>query len=187
MNTHKICSHCKKDKPIEEFPRDRRYSPEGRKAYCKQCAASWRSPGGHYYQKHLDACKVYRDKNKEKKKLYNASYDSAGYQRERKKRDPLFKLRVLLSARMKEALKAKQWKKSTKFTDCLGCSAEQLKQHLERQFKPGMTWANHGEWEIHHIKPLAKAQNDTELYLRCHFSNLQPLWRHENREKRDRE
>ncbi|MFW6233536.1 MAG: hypothetical protein ACOC3Z_02650, partial [Nanoarchaeota archaeon] len=38
--------------------------------------------------------------------------------------------------------------------DMLGYSSVQLKHHIEKQFKDGMTWENYGEWEIDHIRPL---------------------------------
>lgn len=69
----------------------------------------------------------------------------------------------------------------------LGCSIAELEAHLERQFKPGMTWANYGEWHIDHIKPLAKFDltDRVQLLAACHYSNLQPLWAIENLSKGD--
>lgn len=41
----------------------------------------------------------------------------------------------------------------------IGCSGEELKAHLESQFKPGMTWDNYGfgsgKWVIDHIRPIS--------------------------------
>jgi hypothetical protein len=47
-----------------------------------------------------------------------------------------------------------------------------------------MTWDNYGEWEIDHVVPL-KFENPTleQLVERLHYTNLQPLWANENREK----
>ena len=51
-----------------------------------------------------------------------------------------------------------------------------------------MTWDNYGEWEIDHVYPLAKADlTNAEEFMRvCHYSNLQPLWKPENRAKKDK-
>ena len=70
----------------------------------------------------------------------------------------------------------------------LGCSLEQLKTHLESRFSPGMTWDNHGEWHIDHIRPLSKFDLTDRKQLKeaCHYSNLQPLWRHDNLSKSNR-
>lgn len=68
----------------------------------------------------------------------------------------------------------------------LGCSIKELKQRLESQFQPGMTWDNYGVyWHIDHIVPLASFNltNREELLKACHFSNLQPLTVRENLKK----
>jgi hypothetical protein len=46
-----------------------------------------------------------------------------------------------------------------------------------------MSWGNHGEWEIDHIKPVT-AFNINELPSIVNaLSNLQPLWKRDNRQK----
>ena len=75
----------------------------------------------------------------------------------------------------------------------LGCSIEEFKAHIERQFRDGMTWDNHsrGEkcWHLDHIKPLASLKDitDTETLKEiCHYTNYQPLWEKENLAKQDK-
>jgi hypothetical protein len=46
-----------------------------------------------------------------------------------------------------------------------------------------MTWENHGEWHLDHIKSLASSKTEQELYKRCHYTNLQPLWAIDNIKK----
>ena len=101
--------------------------------------------------------------------------------------NPLFKLAVNLRTRMNNKLKAKSWSKDSEMSKYLGCSLEQLKQHLEAQFKPGMSWNNWSVdgWHIDHIVPLASARSKEELYELCHYTNLQPLWALENWIKAD--
>jgi len=74
----------------------------------------------------------------------------------------------------------------------LGCSIEELKQHLESQFYnrftgERMTWDNYGYygWHIDHIKPLSSFDlADHKQFLEaCHYTNLQPLWAEDNFEK----
>lgn len=60
----------------------------------------------------------------------------------------------------------------------VGCSLEELKSHLEKQFDSGMSWDNYGTyWHIDHIKPQAAFQIfDRNERTQCfHFSNLQPM------------
>jgi hypothetical protein len=68
----------------------------------------------------------------------------------------------------------------------VGCSNDEFKMHLEKQFLPGMTWDNYGVngWHIDHIIPLSSARHDVErLKELCHYTNLQPLWAEDNRRK----
>jgi endogenous inhibitor of DNA gyrase (YacG/DUF329 family) len=79
--------------------------------------------------------------------------------------------------------------KCRKTSDYLGCTIEQAKSHIEKQFKLGMTWDNHGVvWEIDHILPLAAfdlARKDQQL-IASHFTNLRPEWKTANRMKSDK-
>jgi hypothetical protein len=72
----------------------------------------------------------------------------------------------------------------------LGCTIPELKAHLEKQFKPGMSWSNYGYrgWHIDHIIPLSsfKLSDPEQQRKATHFTNLQPLWGYENQSKSDR-
>jgi len=71
--------------------------------------------------------------------------------------------------------------------ELLGCSKEELKIYLENKFKFNMTFENYGDWELDHIKPITKFNlNDENEIKKCfNFLNLQPLWKAENRKKKD--
>ncbi len=74
----------------------------------------------------------------------------------------------------------------------IGLSPSQLKEHLQNQFQPGMTWKNYGNpngdhtdcWHVDHIRPLAsfkfneldEEELESALHEAWHYSNLQPLW-----------
>jgi len=77
--------------------------------------------------------------------------------------------------------------KSKTARDLLGCDLDFLRVHLEKQFRPGMTWENHGYhgWHVDHKKALASFNlSDPEQVANAfHYSNLQPLWARENIEK----
>ena len=66
-----------------------------------------------------------------------------------------------------------------------GCSFEELKTHLEIQFKEGMCWENHGKWHIDHKIPLSWAKTEEELKQLCKYTNLQPLWAEDNLSKKN--
>ena len=52
-------------------------------------------------------------------------------------------------------------------------------------FDERMSWENHGAktWHIDHIIPLASAKTEEEVFLLCHYTNLQPLWWSDNLSK----
>ena len=81
-----------------------------------------------------------------------------------------------------------QWSTETQKTmDLIGCSIEELKNHIEVQFREGMSWDNYGRsgWVIDHIKPCAafKLLLESEQIKCFHWSNLRPLWESENGSK----
>lgn len=70
----------------------------------------------------------------------------------------------------------------------IGCNAETLCLILEARFEPGMTWDNYGSaWHVDHIIPLAAYDlTDPEQQREAfHYTNLQPMWAHENMAKGD--
>jgi len=69
-----------------------------------------------------------------------------------------------------------------------GCTPTHLKQHLESQFKFGMTWENYGKvWHVDHKKPLGgklfDLTNPKDCEIAFNWSNLQPLFAEENLRK----
>jgi len=109
------------------------------------------------------------------------------------KRNPNYKREKYYNSiqyRISECLRARLWSaihnksKTGSAVRDLGCTIPKLMEHLEKQFKHGMTWKNYGlkGWHIDHIKPLAIFDlTDREQFLEaCHYTNLQPLWWHEN-------
>ncbi len=93
--------------------------------------------------------------------------------------DPNYKLSKSMRRRLHHALKGR---KSYSTEVLLGCKIAELKTHLEKQFKPGMTWENYGKWHIDHIFPISKVDlQDTDQLLKVmKYTNLQPLWAKDN-------
>lgn len=148
--------------------------------HCLEIGRRWHSEHKDYkkewYKKNKDRLKesarAYREANRDKiKKYINNKY----------KTNPSFKLRHILSTRIKIALKGT---KNNDTVTLLGCNVKKAREHLEKQFKEGMTWENHGYngWHIDHIIPCASFDlTDPEQQKKCfHYTNLQPLWAEEN-------
>lgn len=143
-----------------------RYNESARKNY-------WKCP-----QKAIAISRKYQLNNKKKINEYDRIY-----RKNKRKNDTLYKLKHLLRGRVREAFLSVGKKKNTKTENLIGVSFATAKQHIERQFKKGMTWENHGEWHIDHIIPLASAKNEKEAATLCHYTNLQPLWALDNIKK----
>ena len=121
--------------------------------------------------------KKWREQNAEHLRKWNAEYTIKRY-----KNDPIFALKLNQRTRTRHILKNN---KNVKTHELLGCSFDELKLHLESQFKKGMNWKNMGEWHIDHIIPLA-AFDLTKLenqLIAFNYKNLQPLWAKENLQK----
>lgn len=105
----------------------------------------------------------------------------------RKKREtPCGRLNSSMSAGIRMSIRAGA-KGGRKWEYLVGYSVQQLKDHLEALFVPGMTWENYGKWEIDHKVPLSAHNFDTaediDFKRAWALSNLQPLWMSDNRSK----
>lgn len=158
----KNCSKCKEWKSLERFNKMTSHW-DGLRTECMDCLQE--------YRKSIDTQKRNRNHNE--------------YCKRRKAIDPNFKLACTLRTRILSALKSKSAKKASSTFELTGCTVEYLRNHLESLFTDGMTWENHGEWHIDHIRPCVSFDlTDPVQQHECfHYSNLQPLWAHENLSK----
>jgi len=131
-----------------------------------------------YWLNNKDKYQKYRDLNKEKLRIY---YKNRA--RQKRKSDINFRLTLSLRSRLNKAIKRQQ--KAGSFIKDLGCFIEELKQHLQSKFQPGMTWENYGKWYIDNIRPLSSfnLEDRKEFILACNYNNLQPLWAKDNLRK----
>jgi len=127
-------------------------------------------------EKHKERLKEYRIVNSERR---------TKYQRDKINNDIQYKLSANVRHRIITFLKKEDITKTNKTFDIVGCTPQFLKEHLESQFKDGMSWDNYGfyGWHIDHIIPLSSAKNEEELYKLCYYTNLQPLWAKDNLSK----
>jgi hypothetical protein len=107
--------------------------------------------------------------------------------KEKYKTDPAFYALVCCRRRVSNLIKSKGINAPYRTLELLGCSADFFMNHIESQFKTGMSWDNAGKWEIDHIRPCASFDfNDPEQQKECfHYSNQRPMWKKKNRQKRD--
>ena len=135
------------------------------------------------YDARPDVMEKKRDAIRARRKCPQVRQHEREYEKEYLRKNPNAKLARILRARTRDAMKS-----GIKPSSCikmLGCSINDARRYIEKKFKPGMSWENHGMWHIDHIKPLCSFDlSDEEQYAAaCHVSNLQPLWRAENQSK----
>jgi len=191
-----ICCRCKIEKPIDDFY-PRKVRKVGVSCECKKCCSErrkylWRND--HTYKRKLQQrAKRHNATHKKERSEYNKRYGEQ-HKLERNKRlnvrrkiDINFRLRCLLSGRIRSAVRMQGTNKSKRTMELLGCSIDEFRQHLERQFDKRMTWENYGRygWHIDHTKPCAVFNLvDPQQQKECfHYSNLQPLWHVDNFKK----
>jgi len=200
----KICSKCKQTKELNQFNKDKTRK-NGLRYWCKNCVKEY-----HYknyrenLEKYEEKSRRYYQENKERSQKKHQLHKEKDNERSRKyyqknkekineqhkahwnhkyETDTNFRIRVNLRSRVRLVLKGISKSKST--IELLGCSIEQLRQHLESLFKSGMSWFNYGKWHIDHIRPCASfdLRQPSEQRKCFHYTNLQPLWAKENLRK----
>lgn len=77
--------------------------------------------------------------------------------------------------------------KSDRTSDLLGYTAAELRQHIERQFEPGMSWEafNRGEIHIDHVVSIKQMleEGETDPAVINSLANLRPMWAKDNMAK----
>ena len=212
----KVCKICDIEKEITEYYK-RADSKDGYECWCKKCmdikSKKYRKDNK---EKIKETQRKYRENNKEEIREYTIQYNennkkqrkeyrennyekirrrTKNYINEKRKIDPLFKLKCILRASINRVLKIRGYKKKYKTFEILGCDSKTVKQHLELQFEPWMNWENHGKyngefnygWDIDHIIPQSSGNTEEELIKLNHYTNFQPLCSKINRDiKRDK-
>lgn len=95
-----------------------------------------------------------------------------------------YKLSFVLRGFMQRILMKSSGKSRVSSRD-LGYSKQDLIDHMNNLFIDDMSWGNHGEWHIDHIKPISlfikEGVKDPKIINA--LSNLQPLWAKDNLSK----
>jgi len=195
----KTCTRCGVEKNVEEFYRKLKGSEE-RRGDCKVCVnlnnkiyskinlKKVNDIKRKYVERHKDRVKQSKLKWFDKNPNYKKEWAEKNRKKIREKsnyrykNDVLCKLQNSVRNRIIGFLKRKNVNKKNKTFNILGCSPEFLKEHIEKQFKEGMSWENYGlyGWHIDHIIPLSSAKTEEEIYKLAHYTNLQPLWAKDN-------
>lgn len=196
MNT-KLCKRCYQELDIAEFGPDKR-TLDGRTSWCRKCnkeyLRNWYKGRPDRREKRKKAVTAWFAKNMGKFRANcKGKYKDKIRVREQEYRKlPYVKLAKSIRTAMCHYLFSSN--RSGKCFRVLGYTQDELRLHLEKQFKPGMTWDNYGrgpdDWQIDHILPLSKfpalSADDDNFKKVWALSNLQPLWKRDNLHKSDK-
>lgn len=215
----KVCKTCNVEKDINEFRKRNRGKYICYEPYCKPCEREialkgnkirYKEEGIHKFhdmysdpkqkEEWLSKNKEYRDNNKEKLREYRKERrhkdreNRTRWGNKKRKEDPAFKIRGLISGRIRHALKSRGKSKNGSISKYLPYTMIELKEHLENQFEDWMSWENHGvydadnwddgnpstwTWQIDHIKPHSEfkySSMEDDEFLECwKLDNLRPL------------
>lgn len=201
----KKCNKCGKIKSINEFRKGERYKDKHRNE-CRKCESEYlkeyykKNP--EYYREYIknnpeknrEANRKWRINNPDKVKIKNKKYyeyckknEPERLRDKEKKRmsNPKYRLNRRIFDLIRYSLKSN--KGGRYWENLVGYTLQDLKLHLEKQFKEDMSWENHGAWQIDHIKPISSfnfdSYEDPEFKECWKLSNLQPLWTSENLSK----
>jgi hypothetical protein len=181
----KVCIKCKVEKELNQFHKNNIYK-DGLIKTCKTCRKLYHL---NNKEKFIERAKIWVENNKDKRINWlkenknKISITASKYNKERKKIDSLFKLSTNTRSLISKSFSQNGYSKNSKTYQILGCSFEEFKFHLEKQFTKGMSWNNQGQWHLDHIYPVSLAKDEEELIKLNHFSNFQPLWAIDNLKK----
>ena len=159
----KTCTKCNTSKPSSDYR-------EGRGS-CKSCENKIR------YQQKKERRSIDSEYDK-KLKAYDVKR-----KRRNEKNNPMAGFIQKMRQAVRKSFRRKGFRKNSKTYIILGEEWAVVKLYMENLFKEGMTWENYGEWEIDHIIPISSGKTEEDVMKLCHYKNLQPLWKEDNRKK----
>jgi len=191
---------CNETKENSMFYKNK-HKKDGLQGYCKLCMKkenkknyinhkdAWYERSKQYSK--TDANKKYRREWAKNKYDTNEEHrqqcikNAVNYERKMLDTNIEYKIKHVLRSRIRDALKKHLANKYRNTDDLTSCTMEELKIHLEAKFTEGMSWENHGEWHLDHIKPCCSfdLKNEEEQKKCFHYTNLQPLWAVDNLSK----
>lgn len=175
----KHCNQCNTNKPIEVF----KYG----KSSCYDCQKKMSNAWKAKNREKMNAYnKEYKAENKEELKLANAAYfkkhqekiqkNNCAIIKKLKEENPSFKMKCILSDRLRSVLKNKLSAETT--FQLLGCTRDFFLDWLKYNFAGTMSLENHGKvWHMDHVIPgamfdLTKPEEQAKCF---HWSNTRPL------------
>lgn len=161
----KVCIKCNILKPIDNFAL--RNDTKKYRNECKICC-----------QLRIN---YYKRNNDEYKKRYNE------YRKKKRLNDDIYAIKERLRARIRKMLNAQNALKYKKTFELLGCSFDEFKDHIIKQFYGDMCW-NKKNFELDHRIPCSwfNLCNPDHQKICFNYKNIQPLTHEDNSKKSDK-
>lgn len=159
------------------------FGKHGRDSKCKSCAKKYQS------ERREDPVKGPHTRRLEGRRRSTDEYNAKRRARMsiKRKTDLMYKLGARLRAMLRRSVLSTGTKKDVQSYELLGYTPDKLKQRLECQFEPGMSWETHGKhgWHIDHKKPIDAFVKEGVTNIRTinMLCNLSPMWGVENMSK----
>lgn len=198
------CNECGKKKPKDQFYSFDYKNIEGLRAYvrvptesgiCKDCFEKGRAERkrlseehrkelrAQWYQEHKaeisEKQRQRRSGSTEKDKAWKAAHKEQinNHIRERKKADPVYKLKCQARTTIYQSFARTGNVKRERCENITGISIVGLVEHLTRTYETtyGKAWDGVDPVHIDHIIPLATAKSEDDVIRLCHYTNLQLL------------
>ena len=185
MRTPEEIKAYKRQWYLDNKERTKERSKELKKVYKEVNRDKIKQQSKEYHERTKDKAKAYYEANKEHIKARQKKFRQENWelirQREKeaqikKRQDPFYKLKDSIRNRVRASMKSKGFSKNNKTLEILGCTFEEFKLHMEKQFEDWMTWDNHGNpkdgvldpnktWDIDHIIPITTAKTEDDIYI----------------------
>lgn len=145
---------------------------------CKACRVKREYQRNKTSDKRSEYCKTWRQNNQEKIKVYEN-------ERHKQKRltCEIHKLKLNMQCYIRSLVYGKR-----KNVQYVSCSREQLEKWFSHIMPFGLKWTQPNEWQIDHVIPLSffDLNNENEISIAYHWTNMRPVFEKENREKQDK-
>lgn len=169
---YKFCNKCKQWLNIDNFYSSKDHW-DGLTTHCNKCR---KETSRKYYDDNPDKLKELKE--------YHRKYSNIW---KKTKRPKIIKVSENIGKSIKNYLRG-IYKKNRRTMVYVGCTMEELKQHLESQFDENMSWENYGDyWQIDHIIPVTSFDlTKEEDLMKCwNYKNLRPFPSDDNLKKSD--
>lgn len=182
MNVEITCKKCGLIGGLDDFYAHP-MGKHGRDSKCKTCSKKYQS------DRRKDPITGPHARSLERRRRTTPEYRAKRriIMKDKRANDLNVKLAARLRAMLARSVQSTQINKNNQTYEILGYGPDKLKQRIECQFQPGMSWKNHGKygWHIDHKKPIKAfadqgATNIRTINMLC---NLAPVWWDRNMSK----